>query len=111
LRATDATLDDVVQAIRSVADPSAIVLFGSYARGTANDQSDIDLLVIRDRDFDQGESRRRELGRIYRAVAATVSIPKDILLLTRHEFEDWRNTTNHPASEASREGRVLYGKV
>jgi len=111
LRATEATFDDVVQAIRSVAEPSAIVLFGSYARGNANDQSDIDLLVIRNRDFSPGESRRKELGRMYRTVAARVGIPKDILLLTKHEFEDWRSTTNHPASEASREGRVLYGQV
>jgi predicted nucleotidyltransferase len=111
LQANEATFSDVVRAIRSVAEPSAIVLFGSYARGNANDQSDIDLLVIRSRDFSQGESRRKELGRLYRAVAARVSIPKDILLLTKREFEDWRTTTNHPASEAFREGRVLYGEV
>jgi predicted nucleotidyltransferase len=111
LRATEATFNDLVQAIRSVTEPSAIVLFGSYARGNANDRSDMDLLVIRSRDFDPGQSRRRELGHIYRAVAAKVGIPKDILLLTKHEFEDWRNTTNHPASEASRDGRVLYGQI
>jgi predicted nucleotidyltransferase len=111
LRASEATFSDVVQAIRSVAEPSAIVLFGSYARGNPTDQSDIDLLVIRRQDFRQGESRRKELGRLYRAVAAKVSIPKDILLLTKREFEDWRSTTNHPASEAFREGRVLYGEV
>lgn len=111
LRATETTFDEIVQAIRSVAEPSAVVLFGSYARGNANEQSDIDLLVVRNRDFIPGESRRKELGRLYRAVAARVGIPKDILLLTKHEFEDWRSTTNHPASEAFREGKVLYGEV
>jgi len=111
LRASEATFDDVVQAIRSVAEPSAIVLFGSYARGDPTDRSDIDLLVVRRQDFRSGESRRKELGRLYRAVTEKVGIPKDILLLTKREFEDWRNTTNHPASEAFREGRVLYGEV
>ena len=111
MRATETTFDEIVQAIRSVAEPSAVVLFGSYARGNANEQSDIDLLVVRNRDFIPGESRRKELGRLYRAVAARVGIPKDILLLTKHEFEDWRSTTNHPASEAFREGKVLYGEV
>ena len=34
MKANEATFNDVVQAIRSVAEPSAIILFGSYARGT-----------------------------------------------------------------------------
>jgi predicted nucleotidyltransferase len=111
LRATERDFRNIVQAIRSVSDPSAIVLFGSYARGDPTDQSDIDLLVIRRRDFRPGESRRKELGYLYRAVATKIDIPKDILLLTRREFEDWKTTTNHPASEAFREGRALYGEV
>ena len=111
MQATEATFSDVVQEIRSVAEPSAIILFGSYARGNANDQSDIDLLVVRSTEFQKGESRRKEIGRMYRAVATKVPLPKDILLLTRREFEDWRQTTNHAASEAFRQGRVLYGQI
>ncbi len=92
-------------------EPAAIVLYGSYARGNADDRSDIDLLVVRNAEFRQGESRRKELGRLYRAVTAKCNIPKDIVLMTKAEIQAWRNTTNHMASEALRDGRVLYGQV
>jgi len=102
---------DIVQAVLSVTRPAAVVLFGSHARGDARADSDIDLLVIREEDFAPGESRRHELGSIYRAVARTRAAPKDIILLTKPEFMAWRNTRNHMASVAWKEGQLLYGKV
>lgn len=102
---------DVIQAVLSVTRPAAVVLFGSHARGDARADSDIDLLVVREKDFAPGESRRRELGSIYRAITRTRSAPKDIILLTKLEFIAWRNTKNHMASVAWKEGRVLYGEV
>jgi len=44
-------------------------------------------------------------------VTRTRAVPKDIILLTKPEFMAWRNTTNHMASIAWKEGRVLYGEV
>jgi uncharacterized protein len=41
-------VDEMVRRIVEVADPVAVVLFGSYARGTARPDSDVDLLVIAD---------------------------------------------------------------
>ena len=103
--------DRIVRQISSVVNPATIVLFGSYARGDAHDGSDLDILVIQERDFKPGESRRRQLGALYRAVSELPAIPKDILLFTRGEFLDWKGTTNHMAAAAWREGRVLHGAV
>ena len=102
---------EVVRAVLSVTRPAAVVLFGSHARGDARRDSDLDLLVIRENAFGPGESRRRELGSIYRATAKAWDSPKDIILLTKPEFIAWKDTKNHMASVAWKEGRVLYGQV
>ena len=104
-------LEKIVSAVLAVCEPKAVILFGSYARGDTHGHSDLDLLVVRQTEFKRGESRRRELGRIYRSVSQVCGIPKDILLLTNSEFLAWRNTTNHMAAVAWKEGRVLYGQV
>ena len=108
---TKEPFSDVVRAVLSVTRPAAVVLFGSYARGNARSDSDLDLLVIRENAFGPGESRRRELGSIYRAITKTWDAPKDIVLLTKPEFNAWKDTKNHMASVAWKEGRVLYGQV
>ena len=88
-----------------------MLLCGSHARGDTQRHSDLDLLVVRQEEIKSGESRRKELGRIYRSVSQACTIPKDILLLTNKEFLDWRDTTNHMAAVAWKEGRILYGQV
>ena len=107
----DGHLQVMVGAILAVSRPAAILLFGSYGRGDFHDLSDVDLLVIRDREFQKGESRRKELGLLYRVVLKCCDTPKDIVLLTRSEFLSWRETTNHMAAAARREGRVIYGQI
>lgn len=102
---------DIVKAVLTVTRPAAILLVGSQARGDTHEGSDVDLIVIRERDFQPGESRRRELGSLYRAVTKTCELPKDILLFTKSEFLNWKHTTNHMVSLASKEGRVLYGQI
>ena len=44
-------------------------LFGSHARGTASEHSDVDLLVIERERFDASRSRRREMTRLWRLLA------------------------------------------
>ena len=110
-RLTEGDLQRIVQSLLSVAIPAAIILFGSYARGDVHQYSDIDLLVLRRRSFRAGESRRKELGNLYRSVTEVCDAPKDIILFTLDEFYSWRETTNHMVAVAWKEGRVLYGQV
>ena len=50
MASTVATIcDDLVRAIREVADPELVILFGSQARGDARPDSDVDLLIVQER--------------------------------------------------------------
>jgi predicted nucleotidyltransferase len=88
-------------------NPLLVVLFGSQAKGTANIDSDIDLLVIDDRPFSADRSRRRIIGNIRRSMPVDRH-PVDVLLFDASELHRWRGTTNHVIARALREGVVLY---
>jgi uncharacterized protein len=100
-------LTAIADAIKQVANPDLVILFGSQARGTANENSDIDLLVVGDRPLNEAWSKRREIGRIRRSLPP-VKVPIDLLFFTPDEVLRWKGTTNHIISEAFREGEVLY---
>jgi predicted nucleotidyltransferase len=100
-------LTGIAHRIVDLVHPRQVILFGSQARDTASEESDIDLLIVGERPPGESWSRRREIGRIRRALPL-VGRPFDILFFTPEEVEKWRYTTNHVVSEALREGRVLY---
>ena len=100
-------LSSIADAIRKVSNPRLVILFGSQARGTANPNSDIDLLVIGDPPPTGKWSRRQEIGKIRRSLPNT-KLPVDVLFFTPDEARKWRSTTNHIISEAFREGEVIY---
>ncbi len=82
--------------------PEKIILFGSYARGTANEDSDVDMLVMMN--F-EGRGMRK-------AVEILTSIdyrfPLD-LLVRRTEDVEWRIKENDFfLQDVMREGKVLY---
>jgi predicted nucleotidyltransferase len=103
-------LHQAVEIIVREANPEAIVLFGSRARGDARPDSDLDLLVIERQPFGPGRSRIKEAARLYRALGA-LPASKDLLLYSRDEVDGWRDASNHVAARACREGRLLYGRV
>ena len=100
-------IQDVTQALVDAVEPRQIYLFGSYARGAPTEDSDLDLLIVEDEQFDQRRNRWAELKRI-RRVLRPFRISKDILLYSRHEFEKWRGSTGHVVAHAVRDGRLLY---
>lgn len=87
----------------AIARPTKIVLFGSQARGDADDHSDVDLLVIKPHVVDRYE----ELVELDRSLAG-ILMPVDILLVSEAEFEERANQPGTVERAASQEGRVLY---
>lgn len=83
--------------------PSRIILFGSHARGTADDRSDVDLLVI----CPVSGSKRALMVAMDRALTG-LGIARDVIVLTPEEFERDRHIPGTVARPASLEGKVLY---
>lgn len=100
-------LERLTQRLVACAGPRRVILFGSYARGTARAGSDVDVVVVEDAPFGAERSRRAELQRIRRALA-DVRVAKDIILCSSAEYEEWRQAPNHVIAHAEREGVVLY---
>lgn len=100
-------LKKIVNAIREETDPEQIVLFGSYARGDAGPRSDLDLLIVERNPFTQDHTKLQESARLYKKLAP-FHVPKDILIYSRDQVEEWRGSLNHVIGRAMREGKVLY---
>ncbi len=83
--------------------PERIILFGSHARGTADEHSDVDLLVVC-----PVRSRRRDLMVAMDRALRGVGFARDIVVLTPEEYERDREIPGTVARPAWREGKVLY---
>ncbi len=104
---TEDQLQWLTNTIARAVNPKRIILFGSQARGTADDRSDVDLLIVDDPAPSSSWSRRREIGKIRRSIPP-MGIPVDVVLFTAEEVGRWKDTTNHVIGDAYREGKVLY---
>ncbi|MFK8183735.1 MAG: nucleotidyltransferase domain-containing protein [Phormidesmis sp.] len=100
-------LEKMVNVIVEVAQPEQIVLFGSRAKGTAQADSDYDFLIIDAKPFDKSRSRRQQISKVSRALAA-LRVPTDLLIYSSDEVKHWRKSLNHVVGRALREGHTVY---
>ena len=100
---TEANIADMVDRIVSRFDPSQVLLFGSQARGSATEWSDIDLLVVMSDVTDKRQAAieiRRFLGDLL--------VSKDIVVTTPDEIARRSHVVGTVLHAATREGKVLY---
>lgn len=100
-------LQDIVDATITAVEPERIILFGSRARGEAQPDSDLDLLIVESEPFGATRNRQEELKRIRRALWR-FRVPIDILVYSHEEIEKWRESPNHVIGRSLREGITLY---
>ncbi len=75
-------IDDIVNKIAQNYDPEKIFLFGSYANGHPNDESDLDFIIIKDTD-----KPRHKRGREVRRFLIGSMVPIDLKVYTPSEFD------------------------
>lgn len=96
-------LDAAVHRLTEGFDPERIILFGSQARGSADERSDVDLLIIT-----RLTGRRREMMLAMDRALRGLGLARDIVVLTPEEFERDREIPGTIARPAAQEGKVLY---
>ena len=74
---TPGLLDEVVRRIVALVDPDRVVLFGSHAKGTPREYSDLDLLIVK-----RGEYNRLAVAADIDGLFWDTSLPMDIFVLT-----------------------------
>ncbi|MBF0519755.1 MAG: nucleotidyltransferase domain-containing protein [Nitrospirae bacterium] len=104
---TEEALSEIIAAIVDAVSPLKVILFGSYALGNVNADSDLDFLVVEEEPFKIGRSRLKRIGNIYRSLPPYL-VPVDIVLYSKEEFDKWKNGINHVIARACREGKVVY---
>jgi len=99
-------INDIALRIAHRFNPEQIILFGSYAKGTADKGSDIDLLIIQDTNL---PNHKRGLD--IRLSLIGTKMPFDILVYTRTEFENEKNDKYSFLSAAIKNSKILYERT
>jgi len=96
------TIDNIVKIIADSFRPQRIILFGSYAYGHPQPDSDIDLLIIMEtekREIDQAQEIRKRLNPLFAL---------DILVYTPRNFFDRLRMGDPFLLEIQTKGKVVY---
>ncbi|MEW6229873.1 MAG: nucleotidyltransferase domain-containing protein [Bacillota bacterium] len=99
------TLRQITERIRSGYLPERIVLYGSYAYGTPDPDSDIDLLIVKD-DPDSPLERRLKVRRLLRDIIR--NLPVSPVVYAPGEVEARLAQGDEFLREILEKGKVLY---
>jgi len=102
--------DEVVAELKPIA-PRKVILFGSHARGTSTDESDIDLYVVTNDDF--MPRNWREKNAVYLKVARQLQKflrkhPTDLIAHTKKMHDRFVELNSSFAKDVLHNGIVLY---
>jgi predicted nucleotidyltransferase len=93
----------VANQLGTAANASQVILFGSYARGEANAQSDVDFMIIAESDVPRFK-RSRELYKLLRPYPFAM----DLIVYTPQEIERGKRSPVSFVSTVLREGKTVY---
>jgi predicted nucleotidyltransferase len=98
-------LASIIEQLVTAFHPERVYAFGSRARGDARPDSDVDLMVVVT-DSDEPAYRRAQAA--YTLVNFKRLLPLDVLVWTRHEYDDRLPNPATLPGTINREGKLLY---
>lgn len=96
-------IQQAVERLVAAANPSKVILFGSYARGDATENSDLDLMVIEQ----EGGNQFDEMVRLRNAMG-DMPVGVDLLVYSDREASRRSQVPGTLLYWAFKEGRVMY---
>lgn len=98
-------INQIIQTIKDVSNPEAVYLFGSYADGTAKEDSDLDLLVVKN----NISNKMQEILKIKKSIISD-EYSVDLLLYSEEEYETKKKQGWKIFSEIERKGKLINVK-
>lgn len=102
---TEKKISEIKNIIAENYKPDKIILFGSYATGNYNENSDLDLLIIKDTNLP-----RYKRGQNVRKFLYGAMIPIDILVFTNEEVSKNKDVKFSFVYEILKTGKVIYDR-
>jgi predicted nucleotidyltransferase len=106
---TQSTIQQIVDRIKQF-DPEKIILFESYAYGTPNDASDIDLFVVKNIDMQDIRQTRIEIRRSLFNIRWENKIEIDLIVDNEDHINYRINIGDKFYEELTTKGKILYAK-
>ncbi|HEC02267.1 MAG TPA: nucleotidyltransferase domain-containing protein [Phycisphaerales bacterium] len=100
---TQQQISEVTRRIVERFEPRRIILFGSYANGTPTEESDLDLLIIKDSDVPSRQQNRK-----VRKILSDLRIPVDVIVKTTEEFQTYKDIVGTIIYPANKYGKTIY---
>ncbi len=94
----------IVDKLKSI-NPYKIILFGSYAYGIPNEDSDLDICIV-EKDYDNKWEEKVKI----RNLLDSIRMPIDILNPKIDEYEFYKNEINSVYYDIDKQGIVLWQK-
>jgi predicted nucleotidyltransferase len=106
-------IDNLVSSLKP-SDPYKIILFGSYAKGNPDENSDVDLMVILDNyNVSKTYEERLRTKVFIRNLILDINrkIPIDILVYSKEELNLIKKNGNFLIDEIEKTGKIIYEKA
>ncbi len=100
---SDEIREEIVRRVRTVVEPTRVILFGSFARGDADEDSDVDLMVV----VKEAESRREVAVAISKTLGE-IEYGVDVLVATEEMMVKYGDVPGVIYEVAQTEGVPLY---